>query len=236
VTASSNSTVELILKDSEGGESTYSFEIQIDYVEPEAEEEEEEDEDSSSPTLPSSSSGGVLPALDLFNFDATAEQKPTSSDDEEVEIREPITLNVTTFGIEGDLVLSFSETLFSLDELAHLGLNITVLNELKDRILNISYRSNALDLEVEEGDKIVIPEMSEWSITNFTRYDLRLKFEFLNPLYVSTYDGKDRMTIRFLNPHLFIAKKDNLTMEVGYALSRIKVPQQAGSKADGEAI
>ena len=37
--------------------------------------------------------------------------------DEEEEIREPITFNLTSFGIEGVAQLSFSETLLSLEEL-----------------------------------------------------------------------------------------------------------------------
>ena len=35
---------------------------------------------------------------------------------------------------------------------------------------------------------------------------------------------------------IFVAMKDDLMLEPGYRLSKLKVPQQAGSKEDGETI
>jgi len=83
--------------------------------------------------------------LDAFSFSVPVKKKTnseTGEEEEEEDTREPITLNMTSFGIEGELVLSFSETLLSLDELGG-GLNLTVLNIVRKRVLDLNYWSNA---------------------------------------------------------------------------------------------
>ena len=101
---------------------------------------------------------------------------------------------------------------------------MTVLNYVKNKILKLTFTSN-MWLFVDEDPKIVekIPELVSWEFSSFTSYDLKLQLQFSNPLYVSSMETRDSIDIDFLNPMLFVAKKDDLMLEPGYRMLNIKV-------------
>jgi len=66
---------------------------------------------------------------------------------------------------------------------------MTILNALKDSILEVNYYSFVEIDEITTADKI--PVLLSWSISNFTSHLLVLELKFSNPLYVSSSTEKD---------------------------------------------
>lgn len=56
-----------------------------------------------------------------------------------------------------------------------------------------------------------------------------MKLNFTNPLYVSSYGLKDKLTIKFVGSYLFVAKSDKEQLEANYTLERLDVPPQVAS-------
>lgn len=68
------------------------------------------------------------------------------------------------------------------------------------------------------------PRLESWSIKEFGPLRMTIKLNFTNPIYVSSFDGKDEMTMKFLATNLFMAASDGHFLADGYELSEIKVP------------
>ena len=132
VTESSNTTIQVVVEDALGATSSLSFILRIDYTAPaedpeksdgEAEKEAETEESSNSTSgvaktdleVEQENQQFAESALSMFTFVPPSEETKEGSEAEEVEVREPVTLNMTSLGIEGELVLSFSEALYPLD-------------------------------------------------------------------------------------------------------------------------
>jgi len=168
VEASTNCTIEIILTDSSGASSSYSIIIRIDV--------QEEEDSGRGFFIEDNEQDSKTKAFDAMIV-------PHSENEVDEQSRKPITMNVSSFGIEGEVVLSFSETLYSIEEQG--DMNLTFLNEVRDRVLSIRYHSFASTIQKEE--EVVVPELLSWTILGFSSYDLELKLNFTEPLFVSAY-------------------------------------------------
>jgi len=64
----------------------------------------------------------------------------------------------------------------------------------------------------EEDAESIIPQLIEWNFLNFTSDYIKIKLNFTNPLYISTFGEKDKFDITFLNASLFKASVDNFPL------------------------
>ena len=106
-------------------------------------------------------------------------------------------------------------------------LNLTTLNLVKDLILaNVTFICNT-----PEEYQDFKPNISSWEVLEFTNYQLVLKFNLTNKLYVSIEED-DIIDLHFLETSLFRSPFDNVTLESGYSLLDIRLPKQSKSDAD----
>ena len=47
-------------------------------------------------------------------------------------------------------------------------------------------------------EDVIIPELEEWKLLDFTEDDMKIKLNFLYPTYVSTFEVKDSIRIQFI--------------------------------------
>jgi len=79
---------------------------------------------------------------------------------------------MTSFGIQGEVTLSFSEQLYSLDELSS-SLDLRVLNIARNEVLNVTYETRA-SAQQDQSENVIIPELSFWNITDFSSFQMTL--------------------------------------------------------------
>ena len=90
----------------------------------------------------------------------------------------------------------FSEKLKSLAEL----MQGSKRNLKESSLLEINYKTM-----VEPNGKCAqkIPVLVDWFITNFDNFQLEIFLNLTHPVYVSSEEERDQISIRVNNPHLF---------------------------------
>ena len=88
-------------------------------------------------------------------------------------------MEIVEVGPDSKAFILFSEALVSLIELAPRGLNLTYLNQNKHKILEVKYKS------AESEFQLIKPNITDWNILEFNRYELILQLNFTNQLYIS---------------------------------------------------
>lgn len=74
---------------------------------------------------------------------------------------------------------------------------MTLLNLIKQKILNVTYLSN-----VQVNDQTLnqkFPKMESWEFLSFTNLEISLKLNFSNALYVSSSPVKDVLTVQVID-------------------------------------
>ena len=70
--------------------------------------------------------------------------------------------------------------------------------QLTEGFIDISYINN------NDGECIsTTPELIDWYITKFDNYKMDIFLNMTNPVYVSSGDIKDVLSVRVLNPFFF---------------------------------
>ena len=92
----------------------------------------------------------------------------------------------------------FSELLHPLSNYGH---DIASLNVIKSDILQVDYKCKASLNEQNE----TLPELLDWNFLNFTTEYIIIKLNFSNPIYISTYEEKDKLDVTYLHPDIFLA-------------------------------
>ena len=85
---------------------------------------------------------------------------------------------------------------------------------LGEEILNISYKSNI--------DSICVPtqpKLNNWMITAFENTQLKIYLNMSNPVYVSSSDIPDEITLQVNNKYMFQSLETNVTIKEGFKLS-----------------
>ena len=117
------------------------------------------------------------------------DKKPTEDGDEpekileEEEVRPPIYLNVTEFSQNGLLTLKSSEDLVPIGNLTQINLNIS------DYFI-LSYTCMG-----DSEDSLSIPTLFSYELLNSTATSIVFKLNFTDPLYVSSFGMRDRLSI-----------------------------------------
>jgi len=91
----------------------------------------------------------------------------------------------------------------------------------------IEYKCQFIHLETalnDEEAQLIIPELKEWNFLDFTSEYIKIKLNFTNPLYISTFGEKDTLDIQFLNTSLFKASLDNYLLAQNYSILNINIP------------
>jgi hypothetical protein len=81
----------------------------------------------------------------------------------------------------------------SIKDLESFDLNLESLNIIKNLILELLYHSN---LDVENSKR---PELTSWEIIEYSYYELKLRINITNALYVSSTNEPDRLKINILS-------------------------------------
>ena len=151
--------------------------------------------------------------------------------EEEEEVRLPIDIKITDMKPNGELTLYYSEELHSLEKFKDSGLDLEMLNSIRDLTIELEYHSNAEEIPDEK-----VPVIKDFKILAFEKYSLSLSVKFLNPLYVSAFKEKDSIRVKFVQNMFFIATKDSLTLEANYTTKSFVVPTQAKSQEEYETL
>ena len=80
------------------------------------------------------------------------------------------------------------------------GFNIPFLNTIHKEILDVTYLCN-MDQEVRHLNQI--PTIRYWEFVSFDEYKMIIKVNFTDPLYVSSTEDKDELSIVLLDPFYF---------------------------------
>ena len=81
--------------------------------------------------------------------------------------------------IDGKLKLIFSEPLMSEKEFIKRGFNLTKINEIRHKIMNLTYIVNDEDFEFKK------PVLLDWTIVDWEWYYMTIQMNFSFPLYIS---------------------------------------------------
>ena len=109
------------------------------------------------------------------------------------------------------------------------GLNLTFINENKNKILELTYDSKYL--EEDSLPKNTTPQIKTWKFTSFTEFYFDLEINFINQLYVSNSILKDTISIKALNNKPFVSKKNGYKLNQNYT-TEFNVPRQAKNDKD----
>jgi hypothetical protein len=139
---------------------------------------------------------------------------------------------ITEILSNGQMEIRFSEKLLGLEFWETKGLNLTVLNGVKNKLMKVNYYCL-----IEIDDKTTKPELVDWLILEFNSYRMVIKMNFSDPIYVSSSaDLKDLIGIDILNYKLFIASKDMTVLAENYTVANSTIPSQAKSEKDYKLI
>ena len=69
-----------------------------------------------------------------------------------------------------------------------------------------------------------LPFIDSWEVSNFTNYNLILKINFVNALYVSSAAQKDEISLHIVNSNFFLSFIDNERVVDNYTLDAFIVP------------
>ena len=100
--------------------------------------------------------------------------------------------------------------------------------------MNLTYLCNVQPDESKTDQKL--PFVDSWEVTNFTNYNLILKVNFGNALYVSSAARKDEISLQILNSNFFLSYLDNEKLIDNYTLDAFIVPSQAKSEEDFQTL
>ena len=155
----------------------------------------------------------------------------------------PITLELEYVSETGDVKILFSEKLRPLSEVfnilsdrrqlstgSHEGPSrrynkyspLELLNRYKEDVFEVSYATFVTN---DIGEEERIPVLHHWYIGSFNELNMTMKFNFTNPLYVSSQERKDELQIRVKEHVLFRSKSGNSMMARDYAMKAIAIPQ-----------
>ena len=123
----------------------------------------------------------------------------------------PISINVIDLNARGEVELMFSEP---LRRISAYGYNLASINHIRNEVLFVDYRCQYDESQEAEH----IPELIDWKFLSFDERDLTIKLTYSHPLYVSTFEEKDRLDIHVLRPELFVADKDLFQLEENYTI------------------
>ena len=113
----------------------------------------------------------------------------------------------------------FSEKLKSLDELMQ-----GTKRSLKEDFLEITYVSH------QEGNCTPLrPALVDWYISKFTNYQLEVFLNFTNPLFVSSSEVQDEISVRVKNPYVFQSHLTNVTAKMNYTTT-LYLPSMTSSE------
>ena len=120
---------------------------------------------------------------------------------EDEKVRPPIYLNVSEFDQNGKLNLEFSEELYPIGNITHININIT-------NYLILTYTCMG---DSEESE--IIPKLLSYQILNTSANSLILKLNYSDPLYVSSFSLRDRLSILVIANQLFTSNVDGVMVE-----------------------
>lgn len=110
-------------------------------------------------------------------------------------------------------------------------MTLEVLNSMRRQVFDIRFIHNGDDTPEE-----LTPYVADFQIRSFTRYEIQIKIDFDNVLYVSAFKVKDTVQVAFLNSMFFLATKDGLRLVDGYMTNTYVVPSQARSEEEYKAL
>jgi hypothetical protein len=73
----------------------------------------------------------------LNSYTPSGEAGNLTIEEEEIEVRDLIHLNISKITPNGEVTVQFSEKLMSIEDFEEKGVNMTVLNAIKDGILDV---------------------------------------------------------------------------------------------------
>ena len=127
---------------------------------------------------------------------------------------------MTKFDNNGLLTLKYSEDLSPFANLTEVNLNIT-------NYLVLTYTCMG-----DSEETAYLPQLIAYQVVNSTATALTIKMNFTNPLYVSSFGIRDRLSILMVANHMFFSPVDNFMLAPDYLIVGIQVPPQAKSEED----
>lgn len=113
-------------------------------------------------------------------------------------------------------------------------MNLTTFINIQDSLLEVDFKSAGDRLDRKPGQ--VLPKLDSWNVTEITSDKVQIQMAFTHSLYVSNLGGKDKISVKFLQPQLFKALRDNFTIAENYTVSDIIVPIQFTSVEEKEQV
>ena len=147
--------------------------------------------------------------------------------------RHQIYMNITDINANGEVTVGYSEKLQNLTYWEEKDFNLTYINKIKHKLMNVTYYNMWEEGEFDETFK---PEMIDWSITELKNFYMTLKLDLTNPLYISQGEIKDLVDV-YMNLSLFwVATVDGVFMNDTYTLDNYTMPSQAKNEEEYKSI
>ena len=144
----------------------------------------------------------------------------------------------------GKMDIDFSETLHSFEHFEKFGLNKTFWAQIQHTVLNVTYFCNQEPYAKTKNDKRnqqrrlditndwwtpaqeneILPNLTNWSIDEFTKEGMQLQLNFTNPLLVSAYFEKDLLNVQILKDGFFYSALDYTYIEENYTMTAKVIP------------
>lgn len=163
-----------------------------------------------------------------FNMTSNWQRVNVSEEIETQLLPEPISMRTKMISYDSYLNLTFSENFLLLDLIEitdKQNMSLQLFNELKDKILKLTYRP-ALSKNQSETVSKQFPALSNFTLVNFNQTGMSIKLEFENPLYVSSTGVQDSLDFQILIPTIFRNQRDTITIVDGFTIKGIPISQQ----------
>ena len=78
----------------------------------------------------------------------------------------------------------------------------------------------------------ILPNLTHWSIEEFTKEGMKLQLNFTNPLLVSAFFDKDMLSVQILKDGFFFSALDYTYIEQNYTMTAKVIPPLIDMKDD----
>ena len=123
----------------------------------------------------------------------------------------------------GHYRFDYTETMYKLENVFHGGKNITLLNEYRDLILNVTYNSS---IETYNDESIIVPEIENWEFREVSQWYFDLEINFTLPLNVSQEIKKDQMMVEIYHNFIFKSLRTGKHIPLNTTCEPFDVPAQ----------
>ena len=100
---------------------------------------------------------------------------------------------------------------------------MTLLNEYKDLILNVTYNSS---IESNGNSQLILPEIENWEFRQITQFYFDLEVNFTLPLNVSQEIVKDTMAVEVYHNFIFKSLRTDNHVSLNFTTEPFEVPSQ----------